>query len=260
MLRDRSGSATPCAPRTPTLGVRYTRAKKSNSSSTNYVRHRAALATAGLVVVTAIWGSTFVVVKDAVEKMPVLDFLAWRFGIATVALALIKPKAVLHLGRRGLAAGVVLGLALGAGYVTQTFGLERTPASISGFITGMFVVFTPLVAGLVLRRRVGAQAWAAVALATVGLALISLHDASLGRGEALTLLCALSFAVHIVGLGEWSPSYDALGLAVVQLGVVTVICTVAAAPDTLAPPADWHVWRAVLLTGLAASALAFLIQ
>src|SRR3954465_7504362 len=143
-------------------------------------RKQVALATAGLVVVTAIWGSTFVVVKDAVEKMPVLDFLAWRFGIATVALPLIKPRAVLHLGRRGLAAGVVLGLALGAGYVTQTFGLEHTPASISGFIPVFFVVSPPLVAGVVWARRVGAQAWAAVALATVGLALISLHDASLG--------------------------------------------------------------------------------
>ena len=199
-------------------------------------------------------------VKDAVEKMPVLDFLTWRFAIATVALWLVRPKAVLRLGRGGLRAGVLLGLALGAGYVTQTFGLERTPASVSGFITGMFVVFTPLVAGLVLRRRVGVQAWAAVALATVGLALISLHGASLGRGEALTLLCALSFAVHIVGLGEWSSSYDAVGLAVVQLAVVTVLCAVAAAPDTLAPPPTWHVWWAVLLTGLAASALAFLVQ
>src|SRR5436305_2331778 len=150
------------------------------------------VATGALVGVTAIWGSTFVVVKDPVQSMPVLDFLAWRFAIATIAIALVKPKAVLQLGRGGLRAGALLGLALGAGYITQTFGLEHTPASVSGFITGMFVVFTPLVAGLVFRRRVGGQAWAAVALATVGLALISLNGAALGRGEALTLLCALS--------------------------------------------------------------------
>jgi drug/metabolite transporter (DMT)-like permease len=223
-------------------------------------RRQVVVATGALLGVTAIWGSTFVVVKDAVQSMPVLDFLAWRFGIATVAIALVKPRAVSKLGRDGLRAGGLLGLALGAGYITQTFGLEHTPASVSGFITGMFVVFTPLVAGLVLRRRVGVQAWLAVALATVGLALISLHGASVGRGEALTLLCALSFAVHIVGLGEWSSSYDAVGLAVVQLGVVTVVCVIASAPDSLAPPPDWHVWWAVLLTGLAASALAFLIQ
>src|SRR4051794_24209680 len=194
MLRDRSASATRCAPRTPTLGVRYTRARKSSSSSTNYVRHRAALATAGLVVVTAIWGSTFVVVKDAVEEMPVLDFLAWRFGIATVALILIRPKSVTRLGKDGLRAGLLLGLALGGGYVAQTYGLRTTPASVSGFITGMFVVFTPLVAGLLLHRRIGLQAWGAVALATLGLALISLHGTSTGRGELLTLICAFCFA------------------------------------------------------------------
>ena len=111
----------------------------------------------------------------------------------------------------------MLGVALGAGYVAQTVGLQHTPASVSGFITGLFVVFTPLCAGVLLRKRVGAMTWPAVALATVGLGLISLHGFSIGGGEALTLLCALAFALHIVGLGEWSPSYDASGLAVVQL-------------------------------------------
>jgi drug/metabolite transporter (DMT)-like permease len=207
-----------------------------------------------------IWGSTFVVVKDAVAKMPVLDFLAWRFGIATLALVLLRPRSVAKLGRQGFRAGLLLGLALGLGYVTQTYGLRTTPASVSGFITGMFVVFTPLVAGLLLRRHIGVQAWIAVALATLGLALISLHGASVGKGELLTLLCAICFALHIVGLGEWSPSYDAFGLAVVQLGTVTVLCAVCAAPDSLAPPPNLNVWGAVLLTGLAASALGFLVQ
>ncbi|MDX6286721.1 MAG: hypothetical protein QOG53_2206 [Frankiales bacterium] len=192
--------------------------------------------------------------------MPVLDFLAWRFGIATVALALIRPRSVARLGRPGLRAGLLLGLALGLGYIAQTYGLRTTPASISGFITGMFVVFTPLVAGLILRKRIGLQAWAAVAVATVGLALISLHGASVGSGQLLTLGCALCFALHIVGLGEWSPSYDAFGLAVVQLATVTVLCAICAAPDSLAPPPDLKVWGAILLTGLAASAFGFLIQ
>jgi drug/metabolite transporter (DMT)-like permease len=200
------------------------------------------------------------VVKDAVGKMPVLDFLAWRFGIATVALALLRPRAVARLGRPGLRAGFLLGLALGLGYVTQTYGLRTTPASVSGFITGMFVVFTPLAAGLLMRKSISPQAWAAVALATLGLALISLHGASVGQGELLTLVCAVCFALHIVGLGEWSPSYDSFGLAVVQLGTVTVLCAACAAPDSLAPPPNLNVWGAVLLTGLAASALGFLAQ
>ena len=213
-----------------------------------------------LVGVTAIWGSTFVVVKDAVDKMPVLDFLAWRFGIATIALMLVRPRALRGLGRDGWRAGLILGLALGLGYIAQTQGLKTTPASISGFITGMFVVFTPLVAGLVLHRRVGGWAWLAVALATVGLGLISLRGASTGTGELLTLACAACFAIHIVGLGEWSPSYDAGGLAILQLGTVAVICAIAAAPSSLAPPPDADVWAAVLLTGLAASAVGFLVQ
>jgi drug/metabolite transporter (DMT)-like permease len=221
---------------------------------------RVGLATAALVVVTAIWGSTFVIVKDAVEKMPVLDFLAWRFALAALAIGLLQPQRVLRLPRRGWLAGVALGLALGGGYLAQTYGLRTTPASVSGFITGMFAVFTPLVAALVLRRHVSGRSWLAVAIATLGLALIALHGFSVGSGEVLTLLCALAFAVHIVGLGEWSPRYDAFGLTFVQLLTVTVMCAVFAAPHSLAPPPDLGVWGAVLLTGLAASAFGFAIQ
>jgi drug/metabolite transporter (DMT)-like permease len=217
-------------------------------------------ATAALVGVTAVWGSTFVVVKDAVERMPVMDFLSWRFAIAALVMAAVRPRAVSALSPVARRHGVLLGLALGGGYVAQTFGLERTPATISGFITGLFVVFTPLTAGLLLRRRVPGSAWLGVAVATVGLALLSLHGFAAGSGEAITLLCALAFALHIVGLGEWSTSADAYGLAVVQLATVAVVSIVAAAPDTLAPPPDAGVWGAVLLTALAATALAFFVQ
>jgi drug/metabolite transporter (DMT)-like permease len=217
-------------------------------------------ATAGLVVVCVIWGSTFVVVKDAVARMPVMDFLAWRFAIAAVAMALVRPRAVSALDRRGRRAGVLLGLALGAGYVAQTVGLQRTPATISGFITGLFVVLTPLCAGALLRRPVGLTAWLGVAVATGGLALLSLRGLSVGTGEAITLLCALAFALHIVGLGEWSSTRDAAGLAVLQLTTVAVVCTIGAAPDSLRPPPDAGVWGAILLTALAATAFGFFVQ
>lgn len=224
------------------------------------LRSPEAVGTVALVGVTAVWGSTFVVVKDAVERMPVMDFLAWRFALAAVAMAVLRPGAVAALGREGRQHGVVLGLALAAGYVAQTFGLKRTPATVSGFITGLFVVFTPLCAGMLLRRRVDPASWLGVGVATAGLALLSLHGLSVGRGEAITLLCALSFALHIVGLGEWSTARDAYGLAVVQLSTVAVVCAVAAAPDTLAPPPDAKVWGAVLLTALAATAVGFFVQ
>lgn len=217
-------------------------------------------ATAALLGVTAIWGSTFVVVKDAIARMPVMDFLAWRFGIATVAVVVLAPRSLRRLDPRGRRVGVALGLALGAGYVLQTLGLRTTPAAVSGFITGMFVVFTPLISGVALRRRVGGSAWVAVVLATGGLALLSLRGLSVGVGELLTLGCAAAYAVHIVGLGEESASYDAVGLAALQLATVTVLSALGGAPGGLAPPPDAGVWGAVLLTGLAATALAFFTQ
>ncbi|MDQ1705193.1 MAG: hypothetical protein QOF18_1559 [Frankiaceae bacterium] len=220
----------------------------------------AAIATVALVAVTAVWGSTFVVVKDAVERMPVMDFLAWRFAIAAIAMALVRPSALRKLTPTARRHGVVLGLALAAGYVAQTFGLQRTPATVSGFITGLFLVFTPLCAGVLLRRRIGGAAWLGVTVAAAGLALLSLHGLSVGSGEAITLLCALAFALHIVGLGEWSTPRDAYGLAVVQLATVAVVSIVVAAPDSLRPPPDAGVWGAVLLTALAATAVGFFVQ
>ncbi|MDX6274927.1 MAG: hypothetical protein QOJ92_2137 [Frankiales bacterium] len=218
------------------------------------------VAAAALVGVTAVWGSTFVVVKDAIERMPVLDFLTWRFAIAAGAMLLVRPRSVAQLGKDGRRKGAWLGLALGVGYITQTFGLAHTRASVSGFITGLFVVFTPLIAALLLRKSVTRMAWIAVTLATGGLALLSLRGFSIGFGEALTVLTAIAFAAHIVGLGEWSAGRDPVGLAVVQLLVVAVLCGVPAIGGRLAMPPDAGVWGALLLTSLAATAVGFLVQ
>ena len=219
------------------------------------------LAVLVLVAITAVWGATFVVVKDAIERMPVMAFLAWRFGIAALVMVVLRPRAMAGLGPDGRRAGLLLGLALGIGYAAQTVGLKTTPASISGFITGMFVVFTPIFAGLLLRRAVGWSAWIAVALATAGLALISLRGFSIGSGELLTLVCAACFALHIVGLGEWSAGSDAYGLAVVQLLAVTLLCALAAVPaGGLGPPPDAGVWGAIALTAILATAFAFVGQ
>lgn len=218
------------------------------------------LATLGLLVVTAIWGSTFVIVKDAVAHMPVMDFLAWRFTIAALVMFVARPRAVLTLDARGRRAAVLLGLALGGGYIAQTIGLQHTRASISGFITGLFVVFTPVCAAVLLRRRLDRVTWFAVAVATIGLGLISLHGFAIQGGEALTLLCAVAFALHIVGLGEWSSSYDSAGLAIIQLSTVAVLSIVIAAPSSLAPPPDADVWGAILMTAIAATALAYFMQ
>ena len=217
-------------------------------------------ATLALAGVTAIWGSTFVVVKDAVARMPVADFLAWRFALAAIAMMVLRPRALARLGRRGRRAGVVLGLALGTGYLLQTVGLQTTGPAESGFITGMFVVLTPLAGAVLLRQRPRREVLAAVLLATAGLGLLSLHGVSIGTGELLTLGCAAAFALHIVGLGRWAPSHDAFGLAVVQLLTTALLCAALAVPGGLTPPPDLGVWGALALTSLAATALAFVVQ
>lgn len=220
----------------------------------------ATAATLALVGVTAAWGSTFVLVKDAVARMPVMDFLTLRFGLAAAVMLVLRPRATARLGSSGWRAGALLGLALGAGYVAQTAGLQYTTATVSGFITGMFVVFTPVVAAVVLRRPAGPAAWVGVGLATVGLAVLSLRGFALGFGETLTLLCALLFAVHIVGLGEWAPRHDSYALAVVQLATVALACALIAAPGGLTAPPDLTAWMAVLVTAVFATAVAFVAQ
>ena len=213
-----------------------------------------------LLAVTAVWGSTFVVVKDAIDQMPVTDFLAWRFALAALAMLVLRPRSVVRLGAAGQRAGALAGIALGAGYLLQTLGLQTTPAAVSGFITGMFVVFTPLSAAVLLRQRPSPLAWAAVGLAAVGLGLLSLRGLSIGTGELLTLGCAAAFALHIVGLSRWSPSYDAYGLAVVQLLTVAAMCGAVALPGGIVVPPNAQVWGAIALTSLVATAVAFVVQ
>ena len=219
------------------------------------------LATASLVATTAVWGGTFVVVQDVVERMPVLPFLVWRFALAALALLVIRPRAVRGLDPARRLHGVILGLLLGTGYVLQTFGLLHTTATASGLITGMFVVFTPLLSWAVLGQPLSGAVWWGAGLALVGLALISLNGLSIGLGDLLTLGCALAFAAHIVGLGQWSTPQDAHALTTLQLAVVAGMCLVASPlQGGMVPPPDAGVWVAILFLALAATALAFLAQ
>ncbi|MDP9395422.1 MAG: DMT family transporter [Actinomycetota bacterium] len=218
------------------------------------------LPTVGLLSVTVVWGSTFFLIKDAVERMPVADFLAVRFLVAAVVMACLYPRAVSALSAAGRRHAVVLGLLYGAAQLLQTYGLERTPASVSGFVTGMYVVFTPLLAAALLRERVGALSWAAVALATGGLALLSLRGLSVEAGVWLTLASALLYALHILALGAWSTRESAYGLAVVQMVVIAVVCGAAALPGGVTTPPDPTTWAAVLYTALVAGAFALVVQ
>ncbi len=237
-----------------------------------------------LVAITAVWGWTFVLVKDAVARYPVLPFLALRFAVATILLAGLA--AVLARGGRGrrgrrdpwtrpfgprgvVTGGVVMGLFLGAGYVFQTFGLERTTASNAGFITGLFVVLVPLFEYLLWRRGGSAGSMLAVLLAAIGLFLLSGGASGLhALGDGLVFLCAVSFAAHILATARYARHHDVLTLTALQLGVVAAVCgalallapAVGLGEDGLRWPTDPLVLVALAVTAVFATAVAFFVQ
>jgi drug/metabolite transporter (DMT)-like permease len=223
------------------------------------------IATGALLAVTASWGSTFFMIKDLLDRVPTLDFLAVRFAIAGLVMLAVAHRAVLALPRTVLRRAVVVGGVYGIAQILQTAGLAHTAASVSGFVTGMYVVCTPLLAALLLRTRISAVTWAAVALATAGLGVLTLDlplnaGSSVGYGEALTFVAAVLYALHIVALGAWSTARDALGMSVVQLLVIALVCLVSTAPDGVVLPDRGQDWAAVVYMALVAGALAIVAQ
>lgn len=216
-----------------------------------------------LVAIAAVWGLTFPMVDDAVDQFPVMTFLAYRFIPAGLLVAIVAGKRLRTLGPRGLQRGLVMGVFLTAGYIFQTLGLERTSPSHGGFITGLFVVLTPLFGALLFGHRSGAVTWLAVAIATLGLFLLTGREAGEATlaGDALTFLCACSFAFHFLVTGDAVKEHDVIALLAVQLsfcGVVTLALAVVS--SDLAVPRGTDVWAALLVTSLVASAVGFFVQ
>ena len=214
-----------------------------------------------LVLVTAVWGVTFVQVKDAVALYPLFAFLAVRFWIATLTLAVPGLPRVRSLGRPGFVGGAFLGLLLAAGYTLQTAGLERTTVSSTGFITGMYVVLTPLIALVLVRSRIGLPVWGGVVLSTIGLAMLSGIHAGSVTGDLLVLAAAAVYSLQIVLMERYAPRYDAVAFTFVEMLAAGVgLGVVAAALGDLHLPHGWTVWGALLVTGVFASALAVVVQ
>jgi len=219
------------------------------------------VAVVALIAVTAVWGVTFVQVKDAVALYPLFAFLAVRFAIATATLALPGAPRVRALGRRGFGAGVVLGALLAAGYALQTAGLQRTTVSSTGFITGLYVVLTPVFALLLFRTRAGLEVWAGVVLAVAGLAMLSGVHAGSATGDLLVLSSTGAQALQIVGVERFATRYDPIGLTFVEmLTSFVAFLAIALVLGELSVPRGWTVWGALLVTGVFASALAYLVQ
>jgi drug/metabolite transporter (DMT)-like permease len=212
-----------------------------------------------LLAITAAWGSSFFMIKDLLLRIPVADLLTVRFGLASVALAIFTGGR-LALTRRTVGRGAVLGLLYGVAQVLQTAGLAHTAASVSGFITGLYVVLTPLLASLVLRSRIPATTWLAVGLATVGLGVLSLNGFSVGYGELLTFGSAIIYAAHIVALSRLSDAATSRTLALVQMVVITLVCGVAALPGGITVPGSGIDWATMVYLAVVAGALTMFLQ
>lgn len=223
-------------------------------------RRTTLLAALVLLALAASWGSTFFMIKDLLDRVPTLDFLAVRFTIASLALVVVAPRALGRLSPVLRRHAVVLGLLYGLAQILQTAGLAHTPASISGFVTGLYVVCTPLLAAAILRTRIPPITWAAVALATVGLGVLALNGFSIGYGELITLASAVLYALHIVGLGAWSSAQDAVGMTILQIMVIAVVCTLATVHDGVVLPDRSGDWLSVAYMAVVVGAAGLLGQ
>ncbi len=219
------------------------------------------MATAALILVTAVWGVTFVQVKDAVELYPLLAFLAVRYLIATASLAPVAVLRLRTLGRDGLVAGGFLGILVALGIGLQTAGLERTTVTNTGFITGLYVLFTPLLALALFRTPIPRQLWLAVGLALVGLALLSGVPEGSATGDLLVLVSTVAQALQIVMVERYANRFDVFALTFVQVGAAGVaFLAIAGAAGDLSVPRGATVWAALLVTGLFAVAFALVVQ
>lgn len=213
-----------------------------------------------LVGVTAVWGVTFVQVQDALELYPLFAFLAVRFAISTVALAPFAWTSVRALPREGVVAGIGVGGLLAAAYGFQSAGLELTTVASTGFITGLYVVLTPFIALGLFGTRVPLAVWGGVACAVLGLLLLNGSPGGSAVGNALVLVCALASALQIAAMERYAPRYDPRALTFLQMSTAFVgFLAIALVLGEIEVPRGWTVWGALVVTGVFAGALGYLV-
>ena len=225
-------------------------------------RHKLQLKLApwALLTVSAAWGFSFVVMKDAIQRQSVNNFLFTRFTLAVIVMILIRPQVIKLFTKDLLQRGGLAGVFLGLGYIAQTLGLERTGAAITGFITGLYVVLTPLIASIVLKEKITKFTWYCIAVATFGLGLLSIRGFSVGIGEMFVLASAMLFAAHIIALSKWSSGRDVYAMTVIQLSMCAILAGLASAIEGYSLPPDSGVWSVVVFTAVFATAIAFIVQ
>lgn len=210
--------------------------------------------------VTISWGASFVLMKDAIDQQPVFDFLATRFSLATLVMIAVRPQVLKAINKQLLFRGLILGVTLGLAYITQTIGLYLSTAAITGFLTGLYVVFTPILFWLISRKKIEGKVIVGTVMAFAALVLISFNGFSIDIGQVWLIACALLFAAHIIGLSFWSTANDVYALTVIQLGAGAAVCWLGALADGYQPPPNASVWGVVVFTAVFATAMAFLVQ
>ena len=212
--------------------------------------------------ITLIWGSTFVIVQNALDEVAPMTFVALRFLCATVVLVALFARRAGRISRQGLLAGGLIGVWLSGGYIFQTIGLQSTTTAKTGFITGLSVVIVPVLATALLRRPPGRGAVLGIIAATVGLGLLSLDsNLRIQTGDLWVLACAFMFALHIVSVSYFSNRYDTIQLVMAQI-VMTALLSGGAAATFETPRLDLplETWGAIAFTGVVATALVFSLQ
>lgn len=218
---------------------------------------RLALLTAALI-----WGSSFIVMKDAVDDVPVFMLLGIRFTLAAILLAVIFHRRILKAGRSILLPGAICGILLLLAYATQTFGLTDTTPGKNAFLTAVYCVLVPFAAWLIFRTRPTFWNWAAAVLCLAGIGLVSLReDLSIGYGDALTLVGGVFYALHLIALSHFSQKHDPFALTTVQFGTTALLAwgmSLITEPNAALPSSG--IWPQLLYLAIFATAAALLLQ
>jgi drug/metabolite transporter (DMT)-like permease len=220
------------------------------------------LAVVALLLVGFVWGAAFVLMKDAIQEQPYMDFLATRFTVAALAMFLLRPVVASRLAPGDLKYGALAGVVLAFAYITQTIGLELTTASISGFLTGLYVVLTPLFAWLLLKQKISLKIAIGAMLAAVGLGVLSgaATTVEFQIGQIWLIVCAVLYAAHILVLGKFGQGRDSYRFAMLQIAFVAIVTWAFALVDGYQAPPNGSVWFAIVFTALLSTVFAFWVQ
>ena len=213
-----------------------------------------------LLGVAMSWGLAFVTMKDALGRQSVNSFLFYRFALAAIALIIIRPQIIKNINKDIVKRGGITGLFLAAGFIFQTYGLDMTGAAVTGFITGLYVVATPLFEQFFGGRKLGRTIWVSIGIATTGLGLLSLKGFSVGIGELLVLISALCYTGQIIALSKWSQGRDVWAMTFMQILVVAIVTGIAALIEGFQTPPDSGVWGVIIFTAIVCTVTAFIIQ